>query len=483
MSDLQSILKEAYKKKEEVAVTPQSLIEMIEQMMGEVPIDLLCEEGEGERSIPFPSIKITELWGKTTKSGRNKSTDRQLIEALTRNIRGRTPEEKLTQIAKAVEYNPRIKVPRILSTLIFLELMRSIVVEYTESVSGFLFEGFLAGIFGATSQQITDAMASSGQVGKPITDVELHGRHYSLKLLSPTTIIEGSFKNLVGHFEGQDEIVYLVLRKEGDDMLEWYEFEINLDTFVDWIGHASKKGQVPVTNRIEISGKELEQIGTAKGTIDIDGTPYRVVRVHERDGVTKVRKVAKTYRDLGAADPAEKYYATYETGETKEEIIPSAALKHIYGEDAEGIENYKKARELGQAGDKVGLLTHLKTVPGFASKAAQFSIPRGYADRMIAEGKAHHIGTLELSEGAIRAVAEQYASKLNEELIPMYTSLDHFTRNINAYFLTGARSKDRLTHAVAASKDAVEIRDQSQEMAGETAEEAAGEERQLDLFS
>ena len=34
MSDLRNILKEEYKKKEEVAVTPQSLIEMIEQLYG-----------------------------------------------------------------------------------------------------------------------------------------------------------------------------------------------------------------------------------------------------------------------------------------------------------------------------------------------------------------------------------------------------------------------------------------------------------------
>ena len=40
MLDLRNILKEEYKKKEEVAVTPQSLVELVEEVMNKVSFNL-----------------------------------------------------------------------------------------------------------------------------------------------------------------------------------------------------------------------------------------------------------------------------------------------------------------------------------------------------------------------------------------------------------------------------------------------------------
>jgi len=479
MSELRDILKEEYIKKEEDSFTPQVLMEMIEEVMDVLGPGLIQEGGDSPdvgKSVPFPMVKITELWGKTTKSGRNKNADRKYIERLTAQLPGDTVEEKLKEITKVTTYNPRIGVPRILSTLIFLELMRSIVVEYTEAVSGFLFEGFLAGLFGGKSIQVTDVKGeeAEGQVGKPITDVELRGRHYSLKLLSPGTIIEGSFKNLVNHFRALDEVVYLVLRKKENDVLEWHEFEITLPTFVHWIGHAKKIADVAVTKQIEITGAEMKKVMVNKKLLNIDGTDYPVSKIQDGAG-NPVKK--GSWGTQGVENPEQIYVATYETGETEEAITLSAAGKDIWGKGPQGIVNYKKARDLSQGGNKDALVAHLETAPGYIGKAAKFQIPRGYVDKAIAGASpgggttARNIGTLNLSEDALRAVAEQYAAKLNEDLIPMYTALQEFTENINAYFLTGKRSKDRLGHAMAASEDATEIHTRSNALAAETKEE------------
>ena len=77
MSDLRSILKEEYKKNEEVPVTPQSLIKMIEEVMNKVsfnlseiapgvsPIEMAPGKGtQKDVSIALPFVQLSEAWGK-----------------------------------------------------------------------------------------------------------------------------------------------------------------------------------------------------------------------------------------------------------------------------------------------------------------------------------------------------------------------------------------------------------------------------------
>ena len=76
MSELAEILKNEYKKKEEAKPIDLSmLMEMVEQLYDAIEPEVMggspavIEEGETDRKpVPFPNIKITELWGKTTKS-------------------------------------------------------------------------------------------------------------------------------------------------------------------------------------------------------------------------------------------------------------------------------------------------------------------------------------------------------------------------------------------------------------------------------
>ena len=85
MSDLRNILKEEYKKKEEVVVTPQSLIEMIEQLYDAVGLEVISEAdrtaatattpGETETvEIALPFVQLSEAWGKPGSSQRTDIT-------------------------------------------------------------------------------------------------------------------------------------------------------------------------------------------------------------------------------------------------------------------------------------------------------------------------------------------------------------------------------------------------------------------------
>ena len=209
MSDLDKQLFEIYGKKKGNA---EDFISLIENLLGDLP--LIQEEQEGARGveqevrIPIPKLRITEAWGVPG------SKDRQIIERYSRNIPGDTLPEKLQFLTGVVSGELQLtNVREVLSTLVILEVLSTILDDFTESAGGFIFEGFLAGLMGLDAEQITGS-EEKDVAGKPITDVVLGGVEYSLKLLGQTTGVKGSFKNMVEHFKSRDHIVYLDARRK-----------------------------------------------------------------------------------------------------------------------------------------------------------------------------------------------------------------------------------------------------------------------------
>ena len=195
----------------------EDICNLIEEQMDALSV-LLERTGTSQAdltdiSITLPTIKITEDWGKAG------SKDRAIIENFTKNIApGGTLEQKLTALNSVLtEKKTDAKISEILSTMVVCEVLSIILREFTESAGGFIFEGFLAGLFGGKSVQITspEEIEGMGAAGKPITDVILGGRHYSLKLLGQTTGVKVSFRNMVEHFKVIDHIVYLDARRVG----------------------------------------------------------------------------------------------------------------------------------------------------------------------------------------------------------------------------------------------------------------------------
>ena len=165
-----------------------------ESIINEVLSLFLTERNRGsaekEIDIKLPTIKFTEDWGKPDNE------DRERIERYMRNIPGEDLKTKLAGLNAILDGSVKdAGVGTLLSTLIMIEILSTLAGEdreFTESAAGFIFEGFLAGLFGDSSVQITDTAGAEAQTGKPITDVILNGRHYSLKLLGPNTALYGS---------------------------------------------------------------------------------------------------------------------------------------------------------------------------------------------------------------------------------------------------------------------------------------------------
>lgn len=264
------------------------LLEVIDQTLAEDTGAPTVTPGE-DISISLPVVKISEAWGRIGNS------DRQIIEAFSKNVAGTTLEAKLASINQVLKAEtPSANISELLSTMMVCEILTSILRDFTESAGGFIFEGFLAGLFGGQSVQITGPEdIGSGATGKPITDVILADRHYSLKLLGQTTVVKGSFRNMVEHFADYDHVIYLDARRIGGDQgLEFGEFLITLENFLDvfvtpFLKTVTIKGvNFETAEKLKEFLYELSQQGkpvkelkfsTTKGPIEINGKYPRVI--------------------------------------------------------------------------------------------------------------------------------------------------------------------------------------------------------------
>lgn len=390
---------------------------------------------ESEIDIKLPVIKISEAWGSTGNS------DRDVIESFTGKIPGTTLEAKLQALNSVLSGDmPNANVSALLSTMMVCEILSSILRDFTESAGGFIFEGFLAGLFGGESVQVTSAKDIPGMeaAGKPITDVVLGGKHYSLKLLGPSTGVKGSFKNMVNHFKTTNHIIYLDARRiEGTEGLEFGEFTITLENFLDVFftpfAKIKKKSAVAKTPRVLSNHIEKygEQIFRIKSTGRVGGkSVFNLDTIQDLDSET-----------LNNVAP---FVVSY----SEESFAGSVKAKWLFGSGRQ----FNDVVAAIESRDKKAIFAALEDTPGF-QKSRQFELTKNQATSISG---FKHVGTLMIGEQHMKTVWLRYAKILQEIINPIYGNLQEFTNNVNAYLL-GAGEVDRKRRGVQAVDDARQL--------------------------
>jgi len=252
MSDLHKILKEEYEKK--VSITPNLLIEMIEEAMGK--LSPLKEEeatsAKGDQGTEdflkyLPKFEMSEKVGELS-TPEDKNEARETFAQYLNAVIAASPT-----LAGKIEYinafttgqvADTASIAEILSNLTFLKILSFVVTQFSPAGSGFLFEAFLAALLQGT--QIT-ARDQGGAL--PIDDYRemvdpetgKGGVPVSLKLLSPGTVIEGSIYNIIDFLRRSPiaieygGIKYVVAIKTSDNKLEFYKFDIRPEQFFYWV--------------------------------------------------------------------------------------------------------------------------------------------------------------------------------------------------------------------------------------------------------
>lgn len=429
-------------------------------------------EQSGEKVIRFPKIKITENWGKVGNE------DRELLETLMRKVKGETVEAKIKSVEAFIEYQPNLPIPNILSNLMFLEIFSCIIDEYSYQTAGFLFEAFLAGLFGGI--QIDDPSQVGAAPGSlPIEDVRLAVREkdevsskivpYSLKVLSPTTDLKGSFTNLVDYFADQtpgrnnESIVYLVVTKKGQGTLSFHEFAITADSWFNWIGYEEHK-DIDIVEQLpaDISGPELMSLFQLE-PYNNKKYPTVIAKVKSRSELTeffdtylapkiaaehgidqesiKLQKVMGTEIGGEQVDGGLKGFLVREDMNYNFEFSigseyqttghMSTQAKHLYTPEQYAATNQELAVSQ-ESGNYHNFWESMKNTKGYIT-SQQFSIaPKYFRDK----SKSKHLGEIDLYKKRLVDLGNKYAQDLTAELINIYNALDSLSNNINRYFLS-----------------------------------------------
>jgi len=421
--------------------------------------------------IKFPILRINEDFGKMG------TEDRGIIEKFTKNIGGSTLEEKLANINQILTTKKEgADIGEILSTMVTCEILSSIIAQYTESAGGFIFEGFLAGLFGGQSVQITKPEDIPGMdaKGKPITDVVLNDKHYSLKLLGETTGVKGSFNNMVEHFKAVDHVIYLDARRiDKDQGLQFGEFTITLEGFLDvfvtpflktvWKKDADRFEDAAAfqqkMSELKNSNVGVKRISFGKKGFSTQLPAWTTFDFSPTAGVLQEGKISpqgmsQLIDEIISADPEElQNFANFSViyAESKFEGTKAEKLFGSYGL----VEDIKQAIK---DKNREEILRLLELTPGYGPTPQQFEFTRDQAESI---GNFKEIGTLMIGKEYMLKTFAMYADLLKSTISPVYEQLQFFTNNINDYFLgvSGEEApQDRKQYAMDAITNAQNLR-------------------------
>jgi hypothetical protein len=270
----------------------EELINEVLQFLVVPPIDeALTGARARERVLRLPNVMPTEI----SVGQKPSSEDRAQFEMWMSNIGGgwspdssssavATKLKALTDFFEHPEENLKnTTIPETLSYLMFLNQFVYMLKEFNAAVAGFLWEPFLAALFGGKSRQVP---TSEGDIADIRID-EPGGRKgapISLKILNAVGIVKGSFVDLVNHFaKGGQEMRYVILVKtqsgkaKSVSAVTFYEFNITAENFFEWIGHPQHRQTFevkPVTFTLADANKKgWLKVGSSGRKDFVNGVP------------------------------------------------------------------------------------------------------------------------------------------------------------------------------------------------------------------
>lgn len=507
MSDLRNILKEEYNKKANAFSLP-TLLEMVEEVMNATNAIHLKEGPRGarerERVIRLPNVMPTEI----TVGQKPGSEDRQQFQLWMSNIgmsgdaSSSAVNQKLTALTSFFA-NPKenlkgTTIPETLSYLMFLNQFVYMLKEFNASVAGFLWEPFLAALFGGKSRQVptSEGDIADIRIDEPGGD---RNRPISLKILNEAGLVKGSFVDLVAHFaKGGSEMRYIIVVKQQTkkekavSAVTFYEFNITADNFFEWIGNVAYTQTIISKDKAfkvsrDLKEKWLKKVGGRTGRIEIEhAIPGRGAKgltgkvsakfvplayFNKEENVYIINSEVAEAVNLrladgtpvreGVFDENTKYIAAVAEfkaggvgGRTMQkgyEAIPGSETKdtaQLWGGKDELAAWSDLATQLQDAGQPPSAF--FKAVlgndpgvpwPGQAALGARrgAGAEKGGTQFHITpnhyKGLGGKLGTLRITTQAVEKFFAEAAGTMNEELITMFNKLADLNDNIGRFFL------------------------------------------------
>jgi len=443
MSDLRNILEEEYAKRPRT-VTPTALMEMIQEIMS-VKLPVVTEENSPasqrrSRLLRLPVQFPTEISVGQTPG----DPDRQVFETWMNRI---VPEgdlaAKIKSIESYIDNPPELPVADTLSYLMFLNTFAFMLQEFNASVAGFLWEPFLAALFGAQSVQVPTSEHDIADVKLQISRGAGLER-VSLKILREKGAVGGSFVDLVRHFAANPDqpMVYVVIKKlEGDTKMKFFEFPVSQATFFDFIGHPKLQTTLEPAEPQTFALPEPMSAGAAKKFVKQNlGRGWQVEKVTTPGNAEPLRGrlEAETEYEAHILQPIQ--------------VAPRAGVgrklssnaKHLWGPEEEYSQWYGLYQQMQQGGIAptefwsavMGQRPELtpwapEGAKGFHG-AQQFEIAWN-----VLEGSelVDHLGTLDISKEALDKAFASGSQAIGTDLTDLFNAMTDLVDDVGRFFL------------------------------------------------
>ena len=395
----------------------------------------------------------------------------------------------------------------------FLDIFASVVMDFNESVAGFLFEALFAGIFegyqipAKEAETPADVSLSIRKLKGKKTD-----KFYSFKLLTKKgkisavtgkagagTGIEGSATDLLrGFLKGEKELTYLIGLKSGGGgeamTIDFYEFDITQETWFDWVGPPRFRKE-EVLEKVEfvygenepeiVRNKLNRRVAPLEGKL-VDGEfisrpktkhkgqeEYQELRGQEvrRDRplgslVTTYGLVDKDGQPAKYLQTGEKYSVNIITGEKQALSHGSTNFMELYGPYVDNKIKFEHPENKsfieyvlsGEYKTDTRFFEHLKKLPKFM-KGGQFHLSQS---RLMA-GAAGTRGpaSVTLDRKKFLKAADDYTEKVGKQIYDLFTNLANLVDHVSGYYL-GVSAAERNSFAESAKNESKAVAESAQ---------------------
>ena len=240
----------------------------------------------------LPKFAPSEAWGDPT------SMERQQVQKVFDMVGGEaTVEGKMAFLRQSITNPSRgiTSARRIISTLIILESLSAILRSFNEASAGFVFEGFIAALLRGSQ---VSGRSEKGNL--PIQDLiafdQIDSKRgptpISLKLLSQATDIEGSYTNLIDGLDEFGQMVYIVARKDGEEMV-LEQFELNKNNFINAITTAARgSAMTKEAELLKLPGRDAAQSIAILNAMDPQDWPSKYEMLKQTAGYRAYKPAA-----------------------------------------------------------------------------------------------------------------------------------------------------------------------------------------------
>tara|TARA_Y100000034_G_scaffold21706_1_gene24999 strand:- start:213 stop:1625 length:1413 start_codon:yes stop_codon:yes gene_type:complete len=418
------------------------LMEMVEHLYDAIEPEVIGEEKEKPES-PATSRRARKLrlplqFPTEISVGQTPGTeDRKMFEMWMSGLPEGDLGAKLQAIDDFIKNPAGLSVSDTLSRLMFLNTFAFMLKEFNASVAGFLWEPFLAAMFGGKSIQVPTSKHDIADV-QLLIDRGVGLQRVSLKILREEGAVGGSFVDLVNHFAAHpnEPMIYIVIKKSKDGkLMKFYEFPISQETFFNFIGHPAK---IFKTDKVATKTYEGESNIMRKDFIAMAAAEIPEGYLKDKHIIVKVADTDEEVKggNTRAIEPGVTY-DVYARTIIKLPASPAAGVelssnaRHLWGKEAEYAEWFGRYQEYLNGKNPDFWNQVKKSAPGYANKK-QFEISWAYAPL---HDLTKNLGNLDISKETLDNAFAAGADSVGTDISDLFNSLADLVENVSRFFL------------------------------------------------